>query len=184
MAQFSEKPLECSIRPAANRTKFSVRFCGLPQCHPHWAFSSSHLLLLCAWMPVQTLPRPAKLQICFLKSRGGGYFSLFTEVLLHVLSNCASTSIALLKLKLKLCPADDAASSSAKVGTASWTGSPTADQRFGFRFNCLEKEEKQDGEENETERGRETDYGLPTRKVFCCCCCCCFIRKPNRPILA
>ena len=37
MAHLSENPSECSVRPASNRTKFSVRFCGLRQCHVHFS---------------------------------------------------------------------------------------------------------------------------------------------------
>ena len=144
-----------------------VRFCGLPRYHFRSALYSAHLPWLCAWMPVQTLPKLANLQDCFLKPGCGGYFSLFTEGLLHVLSNCASRSIALLKLNLKFCPADDAALSSVRFGPASWTGSPTTNKSLVFSFYLFGKKEKQDGEDNETERDRESDHGPPTQKVFC-----------------
>ena len=43
MAHLSENPSECSVRPAANRTKISLWFCGLRQCHVHSAlYSGQH----------------------------------------------------------------------------------------------------------------------------------------------
>ena len=50
MAHLSENPSECSVRPASNRTKFSVRFCGLRQCHVHFSsFASRPQLVRIGW---------------------------------------------------------------------------------------------------------------------------------------
>ena len=76
MADLSENPSECSGRPAANRTKYSVWFCqsAAVPCSFSIVFDPSAVTV----MPVQTLPKLAKLQVCFQKFSGGGEFSLFT----------------------------------------------------------------------------------------------------------
>ena len=71
MAHLSENPSECSVRPASNRTKFSVRFCGLRQCHVHFSIVISPSTVTQCDASRQTQAQLAlRLQVCFQKSSG------------------------------------------------------------------------------------------------------------------
>ena len=175
------------VRESNNGVSFrkSIRTFSSTGCEPNkifgsvlWSAASATFILHCirpisltvttVCMDVQTLPNlhVAKLQVCFQKSSGGGYFSLFTDVLLHVLWNCASRSIALQKLKLKVCPGCCLVERESRASILDWVsiGKP----KFSFFVFLVrrKKESKTDNvmKEEEIEKG---DYGPSTRKVCC-----------------
>ena len=144
MGHLSENPSECSVRPASNRTKFSVRFCGLRQCHVHFSIviSPSTVTQRCDASRQTQAKLAAAGFLSIQTSSGAGQFSLFTDDLLHVLSKCASSQ------KLKLCP-ECCLERKSRASILDWVsiGKP----KFSFSF-CLF------GERRKVRRRRERKW--------------------------
>ena len=131
MAHLSENPSECSVRPASNRTKFSVRFCGLRQCHVHFSIVISPSTVTQCDASRQT---QAKLV-------AAGLLSEIQWCRLVCSLTISSTSCQNAPRRRSSSSVLNAASS-ARIGAASWTGSLSANRSLVFRFACLEKEGK------------------------------------------
>ena len=122
------------VRPASNRTKFSVRFSGLRQCHVHFSIVIGPSTVTQCDASRQTQAKQvaagllSEIQWCWL-------------VLIVCSLTISSTSCQSAPRRRSSSSVLNTASS-ARVGPASWTGSLLANRSLVFRFACLEKEGK------------------------------------------
>ena len=84
---------------------------------------------------------------------------MFTEVLLHVLSNLASRYIALQKLTLKLCPRCCLVERESRASILDWVS--IAKPKFSFSF-CVFGERRKARQRKKNERGRDRERRLWT----------------------
>ena len=159
MAHLSENPSECSVRPASNRTKFSVRFCGLRQCHVHFSIVIGPSTVTQCDVSRQTQA-----------SEGSGCRFAFRNPVVQASLVC---SLTISSTSCQSAPRRRSSSSVLNMPRAQESGQHPGlglcrqTEVWFFVLLVWRKKESKTEKKTKVEEIEKGDYGPPTRKVCC-----------------